>query len=656
MSTKLFSVRIGLWASLSVVGVVAGAASCAKVDDDSSGGGGESTSTTDETVTTVATTSASSTTGMGGAGGGETGCSDSSDCIGNPDGEVCDTSNGECVICTEAEDTCPDGQYCVNEDCEIGCTDEADCPGDTVCDENLHACVNCSMDPDCPAGSICVANTCIPGCSPTQSCQAGFTCCGSTCYDVSSDPDHCGTCPNDCEAPENAGELCLNGVCAMGPCNNGWADCNGDAMDGCEHSTIEDGPCLCNPGDTQSCYYGAPGTQGQGVCQAGTQECNPSGTSWGACNGQIMPSYEICANGVDEDCDGTADNAVDIDGDGWSYCNGDCNDGASLINPGAYEVLNNGVNDDCDAASSDTVAPVCASAQKLTGVTPSDVASAMELCQTTTANPPMPNKKWGVVSASYRLGSGAVPTATQLTNMQNYAGAVLTNYGTNNVPKKNNTFGAISTGRMRYTGQPDFVSPNGGYSFGTPSSCPATYLAAHGGALPSSAGCNGACTSANTCNDSLSLRLDVRVPTNAQSLSYDFRFFSGEFPEWTCTQYNDFYLALVTSSHPGIPMDHNISFDSLGNPVSVNNGFFDACQATGCYTCPLGVTPLAGTGMDGNVGGGTNWLTTDAPIIPGETITLELMVFDVGDTAYDSLTLLDNFRWNLVPLPVGTHE
>lgn len=57
-----------------------------------------------------------------------------------------------------------------------------------------------------------------------------------------------------------------------------------------------------------------------------------------------------------------------------------------------------------------------------------------------------------------------------------------------------------------------------------------------------------------------------------------------------------------------------------------------------------------------NVGGGTNWLTTDAPIIPGETITLELMVFDVGDTQWDSLTLLDNFRWNLVPLPVGTHE
>jgi hypothetical protein len=268
----------------------------------------------------------------------------------------------------------------------------------------------------------------------------------------------------------------------------------------------------------------------------------------------------------------------------------------------------------------------------------------------------MPLKKWGVVSASYRLGSGAVPNATQLTNIQNYAAAVLSQYGTNNVPKKNNTLAGLSSGRMRYTGQPDFVTPNGGTQFNTPSSCPATYLAAHGGALPGSAGCSGACPAGTGCNDSVSLRLDIRVPTNAQSLSYDFRFFSAEYPEWICQTYNDFYLALLTSAHPGIPADHNVSFDSLGNPVSVNNGFFDACSPSGCYTCPLGTTPLVGTGMDGNVGGGTNWLTTDAPIVPGETITLELMVFDVGDWSWDSLTLLDNFRWNLVPLPVGTHE
>ena len=35
---------------------------------------------------------------------------------------------------------------------------------------------------------------------------------------------------------------------------------------------------------------------------------------------------------------------------------------------------------------------------------------------------------------------------------------------------------------------------------------------------------------------------------------------------------------------------------------------------------------------------------------------LELMIFDVSDGVLDSLVLLDNFKWNAVPLQVGTHQ
>jgi hypothetical protein len=31
------------------------------------------------------------------------------------------------------------------------------------------------------------------------------------------------------------------------------------------------------------------------------------------------------------------------------------------------------------------------------------------------------------------------------------------------------------------------------------------------------------------------------------------------------------------------------------------------------------------------------------------------VIFDVGDHAYDSLVLLDNFRWGLNTTAVGTH-
>jgi hypothetical protein len=45
-------------------------------------------------------------------------------------------------------------------------------------------------------------------------------------------------------------------------------------------------------------------------------------------------------------------------------------------------------------------------------------------------------------------------------------------------------------------------------------------------------------------------------------------------------------------------------------------------------------------------GGGTVWLTTNAPITPGEVMTLDLTVFDVSDHALDSVVLVDNFQWS----------
>ena len=109
----------------------------------------------------------------------------------------------------------------------------------------------------------------------------------------------------------------------------------------------------------------------------------------------------------------------------------------------------------------------------------------------------------------------------------------------------------------------------------------------------------------------------------------------------------------------GIPADGNISFDSLLNPVSVNNGFFEVCIPKGCYTCPSGNAELSGTGMCTSFpsscnGGGTVWLTTTAPVVPGEIITLDLMIFDVSDGILDSLALMDNFQWSINASGVGT--
>ncbi|HRI65527.1 MAG TPA: choice-of-anchor L domain-containing protein, partial [Polyangium sp.] len=434
---------------------------------------------------------------------------------------------------------------------------------------------------------------------------------------------------------------------------------------GCEWNVLQDGACLCEPGMTRPCYQGGPNTEGTGPCVGGTQTCDVSGTSWGACVGQVLPRAEICANMIDEDCNGVVDDSEDADADGWPRCSGDCCDSLldgcdtpALVNPGAYEFVGNGVDDDCDAATSETMPPPpCSTVAKYTGVSSLDVAQAIGLCQTTTLNPPLPQRKWGLTYAGILFPDGTNPTLGQMVTILNRQLAVLTDYGTGGiVPREGATMLGLSTGYMRDTGDPNCpAEPDTNNNL--TSFPPASYLAAHGGVLPGSNGCNSACPSGTGANDATNIRYRIRVPTNAKSFSYQFKFVSYEYWMYSCQTYNDYFLALLQTTAPGIPADKNISFDELMNPVSVNNGFFDVCKPKGCYTCPAGYTELAGTGMEQqNFGGGTKWLTTEAPVIPGETIQVEFMIFDVSDNWLDSVVLIDNFKWGQSTAVVNTHD
>jgi len=517
----------------------------------------------------------------------------------------------------------------------------------------------CIEDMDCPAGSICGDdNECVPGCTGEHPCEDGFECCTGECVDINTDLMHCGACGNLCETPDKQAISCDGKSCQLGECDDGFFDCDGEP--GCE-SEIE---CACEPGEEQPCYPGPAGTEGIGICTGGTQECNVFGTGWGACIGFVLPeALEVCGNGLDDDCNGAPDDVIDVDGDGWTYCDNDCCENEfecgdpALVNPGAFEFVGNGVDDDCDPLTSDVVDPApCSAGSIFGGVTPDDMAEAMDICQTTSAAEPLATRKWGLISAEFLTADGAVPVGGHLATMMDSSTAIMTNYGTGGVgPTTNNTMAGMSSGWMRDANDPGYVDPNGGTSFEWNHFPPAGYLAANGGNLPASASCNGACPSGVGANDSVRLRLTIRVPTNALSFSYDFRFFSSEYWSWACTEYNDFYLALLTSGAAGIPADGNISFDTNNNPVSVNNGFFEHCTPTGCYTCPVGSGALAGTGMElGNTGGGTVWLTTSSPIVPGETMVLDLTIFDVSDNILDSLVLLDGFQWSIDPSDVGT--
>lgn len=544
-----------------------------------------------------------------------------------------------------------------------GCVTDADCagdPGGPFCDAGTGQCAECVVDPQCPLGSICAGGACSPGCSAAQPCPNNLACCAASCVDLAADLSHCGACDVACSFA-NAGALCQEGACVLGPCSDPYADCDGDPANGCEHAALPDSLCACVPGQVEACYDGPPGTEGVGACSPGERTCDPNGLAWGPCVNQVLPAVEICSNAIDDDCDGSLDAPPDIDGDGWTICQGDCCELEAdcpypwLVNPGANEFVGNGLDDDCDPASSDfSPEGPCSAAEALSGVTGADILSAMDLCQLADPSPPIGQKKWGVLKVEQRFADGSAPDAAALVQIQNHQSAVLTHFGTI-ASQMGPTMAGMSTGRMRDQGHADFAPPNPGVGFGAFGSPPADYLAARGGALPSGYGCNGACPSGAGANDSASVRVTIRTPTNASGFQYKLRFFSAEYAGRVCSPFNDFFLSRMESAALGLPPDKNIAFDWQMNPISVNNLFFEACEPQGCSACPVGPAALAGTGFDAG-GGATTWLESAAPIVRGEDLTVDFTIFDVSDDAVDSAVLLDAFEWLSCEIQVSCHH
>jgi len=230
-------------------------------------------------------------------------------------------------------------------------------------------------------------------------------------------------------------------------------------------------------------------------------------------------------------------------------------------------------------------------------------------------------------------------------------------------PRAGQRFVFLSTGLAAAPDQPYFGpgTPQGGTSLGNFSSPPA-------GFPTNKVGCPQPLQ--NTAFDSVNLRLQIRVPTNANSFAFDHGFFSAEYPEYACSQFNDLWVVLSDTAAPGMPNNGNVVFDNQGTPGSVNLNFFDRCLAgaTGCLGvpgfsfCSGGTGELAGTGYGGTdatqpcgapttIGGATGWITSESPVVPGEIMTVQFMVWDSSDPVFDSSSMIDHFRWQTQGLP-----
>ncbi len=343
--------------------------------------------------------------------------------------------------------------------------------------------------------------------------------------------------------------------------------------------------------------------------------------------------------------------------------------GATCVpNPSNYDVPGNNCDDDGDGTVDNP--PTCDTSLAPTG-SAEDFAKSMGIC--TKAS----DKGYGLVSATFTRGYNRTdaPKAEQH--------GILPKFGNVIKPREGGSLGVLSTGYAReYDGSG--TEPFGGvvksgssvrfngkdwYNFGRAEpGKPGNGKAPPGFPKPASG-----CKQENAVNDVISLKLELKAPPNAGGIRFDFNFYSGEWPAYICSPFNDGFIAYLSAKGFNGGTPDNMSFDKDNNPVSVNNGFFDRCTSnfqTGCApdserkataACPGGTNELAGTGFGiegawcspyqggssakSTNGGATGWLTSQAPVQAGETFTLELMIWDTGDAVLDSSVLLDNFSW-----------
>ncbi len=86
----------------------------------------------------------------------------------------------------------------------------------------------------------------------------------------------------------------------------------------CEPDTGTNCPCDPNTYKPTACYSGPKGTNGKGICKAGTRKC-VAGTLT-ACEGEVVPKAETC-NLADDDCNGVTDDVPEIkDAAAIAYC------------------------------------------------------------------------------------------------------------------------------------------------------------------------------------------------------------------------------------------------------------------------------------------------------------------------------------------------
>jgi len=581
--------------------------------------------------------------------------------------EVCDGEDNDCDGSLPPEETDQDGDGWSLCDGDCDENDPAMGPGDgdgdgvSPCDGD---CDDTDADTYPGAVEICdgVDNDCngaVPG-NEADGDADGVSECDGDCDDTDAD-----TYPGAAELCDGIDNTCEGIVDEGFPPDqdgDGYSECEGDCDDG--DSGVHPGAVeVCN-GSDDDCDGVLPWTEqdNDGDGDPACSDCDDADASldsldldydgYSTCDGDCddgnasfnPASLDLVGDGVDQNCDGLdgvdADgdgyanpasggddcddgdpslNLDDADADGYTTCDGDCFDFDAAVYPGAFEVVGDGMDNDCDGAVDETDQCDCPST--------TDEAEAADIC-------------YGLLSLTTGGPSQQMNTVTD--------------YGSSVYPRAGCEMLGIHTGIM-------FENPA---QYGADTGTTTVEWDFTGVGVD----CNNPPPAGNDVKNNLAWALmQLEVPPNTHSFSVDFLFVSTEYIEWVCTEYNDTFELYLESSalDPATYPDHdgdaipegNVAFDGNGKPITVNSNFF---VVNDCSTMWY-VTGFSGAGFDNvpgfsqvpctgpsgntNDAGATGWLTTTAPVTPGEIITLKFSIWDEGDGIYDSAVFIDNFQW-----------
>ena len=130
------------------------------------------------------------------------------------------------------------------------------------------------------------------------------------------------------------------------------------------------------------------------------------------------------------------------------------------------------------------------------------------------------------------------------------------------------------------------------------------------------------------------MRIDLRIPRNANCLSFRFRFLSDEYPEFIGDDFNDAFIAELNGSNwkaatkedPRITAPRNFAFTSNRQPIRINR---------------VGATGMSAFQARGTTYDGATRILRASKRVNRATRHLYLSIFDQGDRIYDSAVFID---------------